>query len=112
MPFAVADMETVVLLKTLLVATSNSGPIEIKTSLRHHDACGDRICGGGIAAREVNGDRTGTRLALKEGRGGDCVRSNDRSLKSPDLFRPNDTDHTPIGRTEKFRVRSARRTLQ
>ena len=28
-------------------------------------------------------------------------------LNPPDLFRPNDTDVTPIGRTEKFRVRSA-----
>jgi len=67
--------------------------------LRHPDARGDRIRDSRIAAREVDRDRSGTRLALELGRGGDWFRSDDRSSIQLDR-------RIPIRRTESLRVRT------
>ncbi len=57
-------------------------------TLRHHDARGDRICDSRIAAREVDRDRSGSRLALELGCGGDWVSASHRGWNQRDRQHP------------------------
>jgi len=101
-PPAVADMETVVLLKTLLVATSNSArSSKAPTGTTTLAATGLAAAALLLARSTVIGSKPTQSHSRK------AVAATVFVPTTVALFRSNDTDDTPIGRTERFRVRSA-----